>query len=81
MKTDINDSHVHISHDSLVFFSYTHSFSFLIHIVLDDNEHVSILNKEIESLKRQVELPFAEASVLSLCVSQIRFARETMWRH
>ena len=25
------------------------------------NEHVSILNKEIESLKRQVELPSAEA--------------------
>ena len=61
MKTDINDSHVQISHDSLVFFSYTSSFSFLIHIVLYDNEHVSILNKEIESLKRQVELPSAEA--------------------
>ena len=61
MKTDINDSHVHISHDSLVSFSYTHSFSFLIHIVLYDNEHVSILNKEIESLNRQVELPSAEA--------------------
>merc|ERR1711957_51870 len=29
--------------------------------VLDDNGHVSILNKEIESLKRQVELPSAEA--------------------
>ena len=28
-------------------FHMTHSFSFLIHIVLDDNEHVSILNKEI----------------------------------